>query len=69
VAWAAPEDTLAVNPAQQAVYLDENYYNMLEAPSGKLTVADVQSPAWSRRFVMMRSSGHPANINRTHSAY
>jgi len=69
VAQAAPEDTLVVNPAQQAIYLDENYYSTLEDPSGQLTVADLQSPAWSRRFVMMRGSGQPPNINRTHSTY
>ncbi|MBF9141446.1 fibronectin type III-like domain-contianing protein [Hymenobacter properus] len=28
-AQAAPEDTLVVNPAQQAIYLDENHYSML----------------------------------------
>ncbi|MDO7845263.1 7TM diverse intracellular signaling domain-containing protein [Hymenobacter sp. M29] len=66
---AAPEDTLVVNPSQPALYLDENYYSMLEDPSGLLTIADVQSPAWSQRFVQMRGSGHPPNINRTHSTY
>ncbi|MBO2010601.1 7TM diverse intracellular signaling domain-containing protein [Hymenobacter negativus] len=66
---AAREDTLATNPAQPEHYLDDNYYSMLEDPTGRLTIADVQSPAWSRRFVVMRGSGHPPNIQHPHSTY
>ncbi|MBF9222919.1 7TM diverse intracellular signaling domain-containing protein [Hymenobacter ruricola] len=68
-AHAAPEDTLVVNPAQSAIYLDENYYSLLEDPTGRLSFAEVHSPAWSRRFERLRGSGHPSNINRTQSAY
>ncbi|UOQ98596.1 hypothetical protein MUN81_03680 [Hymenobacter sp. 5317J-9] len=68
-AHAAPEDTLVVDPAQSAIYLDDNYYSLLEDPTGRLTLAQVQSPAWSRRFVRLRGSGHPANIDHTRSAY
>ena len=43
-ATAAPEDTLAANPAHPELYVDDNYYSMLEDPTGRLTIADVQSP-------------------------
>jgi len=68
-ACAAPEDTVAVKPPRTEFYLDENYYSVLEDPSGRLTVADVQAPAWARRFVVMRGSGHPPNIQYPRSAY
>ncbi|MDB5233039.1 MAG: hypothetical protein JWR44_32, partial [Hymenobacter sp.] len=68
-AAAASEDTLAVDPAQPAFYLDENYYSVLEDPGGRLTIADVQSPAWSNRFQMLRGSGHPPNIQHPRSTY
>ena len=68
-AHAAPEDTLAVSPAHPALYLEENYYSMLEDPTGRLRLADVQSPAWSRRFVVLRGSGHPPNIQHPRSTY
>ncbi|GAB3875342.1 hypothetical protein GCM10028824_30490 [Hymenobacter segetis] len=68
-AHAAPEDTLAVSPNNPALYLEENYYSMLEDPTGRLRLADVQSPAWSRRFVMLRGSGHPPNIQHPRSTY
>ena len=66
---AAPVDTLIVNPAHSELYLDENYYSILEDPTGRLTLANVQSPAWQRRFVPMRGSGHPPSIQRIHSTY
>ena len=68
-AAAPPADTLAVNPARPELYLDENYYSILEDPSGRLGLADVRSPAWSRRFVRMRGSGHPPNIQHPRSTY
>ena len=68
-AHATPEDTLAVNPAQPALYLEENYYSMLEDPTGRLHLADVQRPEWSRRFMTMRGSGHPPNIEHPRSTY
>jgi hypothetical protein len=68
-ALAAPEDTLTVNPTQPELYLEENYYSMLEDPTGRLGIADVQAPAWSRRFMVMRGSGHPPNIQHPHSTY
>ena len=66
---ATPEDTLAVNPAVPALYLDDNYYSTLEDPTGRLTIADVQSSAWSGRFQRLRGSGHPPNIQRPRSTY
>ena len=66
---APPEDTVAVNPARPELYLDENYYSMREDPSGRLQLADVQSPVWSQRFVRLRGSGHPPNIQRPRSTY
>ena len=66
---AQPEDTLAVSPSNPALYLEENYYSMLEDPTGRLRLADVQSPAWSRRFAVLRGSGHPPNIQHPRSTY
>jgi hypothetical protein len=66
---AAPVDTLVANSARPELYLDENYYSMLEDPTGRLTFADVQSAAGQRRFVPMRGSGHPPNIQHIHSTY
>lgn len=68
-AYAAPEDTLAVSPGNPALYLEENYYSILEDPTGRLRLADVQSPAWSRRFMVLRGSGHPPNIQHPGSTY
>ena len=68
-ALATPEDTLVVSPAQPAIYLDDNLYSVLEDPTGRLTLADVQAPAYARRFAMMRGSGHPPNIQHTRSTY
>ena len=68
-AAAASEDTLATNPAQSERYLEDNYYSMLEDPTGRLTVADVQAPAWARRFRVMRASGQPPNIQHPSSTY
>lgn len=64
-----PEDTLVVNPAQPQHYLDENYYSVLEDPTGRLTLAQVRSPAVARRFRMMRGSGQPPNIQHPGSTY
>ena len=69
LASAAPEDTLFATAAQPAFYLEENYYSMLEDPTGRLTIADVQAPAWSQRFQRLRGSGHPPNIQRPRSTY
>ena len=66
---AAPEDTLAVSLATPALYLEENYYSMLEDPTGRLHLTDVLSARWSRRFVAMRGSGHPPNIQHPRSTY
>ncbi|WP_460609634.1 7TM diverse intracellular signaling domain-containing protein [Hymenobacter terrigena] len=68
-AHAAPEDTLAMSPSNPAIYLEENYYSILEDPTSRLRLADVQSPAWSRRFVVLRGSGHPPNIQHPRSTY
>ena len=66
---ATPEDTLALQPGQSEFYLDENYYSLLEDPTGRLSLAEVQSPAWSGRFQRLMGSGHPPNIQRPHSTY
>ena len=68
-AAAPPEDTVAVNPARPAWYLDENYYSLLEDPSGRLRLADVRGPAWAGRFARLRGSGHPPNIQHPRSTY
>ena len=64
-----PEDTLAVQPGQAEIYLDENYYSVLEDPSGHLTLADVRRPEWAGRFRRLRGSGQPANIQHPRSNY
>ncbi|MDQ2793485.1 MAG: hypothetical protein M3Y12_05695 [Bacteroidota bacterium] len=66
---ALPEDTLAVHPNRAEVYLDANYYSLLEDPTGHLTLADVQGPAWASRFRRVRGSGQPANIRHPRSTY
>ncbi|GAB3292451.1 hypothetical protein GCM10027511_05560 [Hymenobacter humi] len=68
-ATAAPADTLRLNAAQPEIYLDENYYSVLEDPTGRLTLADVRGPAWSQRFQAQRGSGHPPNIQHPRSTY
>ena len=64
-----PEDTLAVRPGQAEVYLDDQYYSILEDPTGRLTLADVRGPAWASRFRRLRGSGQPPNIRHPRSTY
>ena len=64
-----PEDTLAVRPGQAELYLDDNFYSVLEDPTGRLTLAQVQSPAWAGRFRRLRGSGQPPNIRHPRSTY
>ncbi|WP_035557398.1 7TM diverse intracellular signaling domain-containing protein [Hymenobacter sp. IS2118] len=68
-AAAAPEDTLVVNPALPFIYLQDYYYSVLEDPTGRLTIADVQSPAWTRRFHTLQGSKQPPNIQHPSSTY
>ena len=68
-AQVQPEDTLAVYPSQAEIYLDDNYYSVLEDPTGRLTLADVRNPTWAGRFRQLRSSGQPANIQHPRSNY
>ncbi|HEX8330737.1 MAG TPA: 7TM diverse intracellular signaling domain-containing protein [Hymenobacter sp.] len=68
-AWAAPEDTLTVNPSLNEFYLAENYYSVLEDPTGQLTIADVQQPTWRTRFERLQGSGQPPNIQHPRSTY
>ena len=66
---ARPEDTLMVRPGQAGIYLDDQYYSLLEDPTGQLTLADVRSPAWANRFQRLRGSGQPPNIQHPRSTY
>ena len=66
---AQPEDTLAVRPGQAAIYLDDQYYSVLEDPTGRLALADVRGAAWANRFRRLRGSGQPPNIQHPRSAY
>ena len=66
---ATPEDTLAVRPGLTEVYLDDNYYSLLEDPTGQLTLAEVRGPAWAARFRRQRGSGQPPNIQYPRSTY
>ena len=65
----APEDTLAVGPTVPALYLEDHYYSVLEDPGSRLTIAEVQTAAWSRRFQMLHGSGHPLNVEHPRSTY
>ncbi|MET4075682.1 7TM diverse intracellular signaling domain-containing protein [Hymenobacter sp. UYCo722] len=64
-----PEDTLTVHPRQASIYLDDQYYSILEDPTSRLTLADVRSPAWATRFRRLLGSGQPPNIQHTSSNY
>jgi hypothetical protein len=66
---AISEDTIAANPSLSEFYLAENYYSVLEDPTGRLTIADLRSPAWSSRFQKLQGSGHPPNIQHPRSTY
>ena len=66
---ALPEDTLAVYPGQAEIYLDDNYYSILEDPTGHLTLAEVRSPAWAGQFRRLRGSDQPPNIQHPRSSY
>ncbi len=66
---ALPEDTLTVRPGQTELYLDDNYYSVLEDSTGHLALADVRSPAWNTRFRRLRGSGQSPNMQHPHSTY
>ena len=66
---ALPEDTLAVYPGQAEIYLDDNFYSLLEDPTNRLTLAQVQRPAWAVQFQRLRGSGQPPNIQHPRSTY
>ena len=66
---ATPEDTLAMRPGLTEVYLDDNYYSLLEDPTGRLTLAEVRGPAWATRFRRLRGSGQAPNIQHPRSTY
>jgi hypothetical protein len=68
-AHAATEDTLVVNPAQSEFYLEDNYYSVLEDPTGHLTIADVRSAEWARKFRVLRGTRQPGNIQHPSSTY
>lgn len=68
-AWAVPEDTVKVTPAQQELFLTDNLYSMLEDPSGQLSIRNIRSPEWDRRFKQLSSSNQPPNIQHVNSAY
>ena len=66
---ARPEDTLTVHPGQAEIYLEDQYYSILEDPTGHLTLADVRSPAGATRFQRLLGSGQPPNIQHPRSNY
>ena len=66
---APPEDTLAVRPGLTELYLDDNYYSVLEDPGSRLTLAQVRSPGWAGRFRRVQGSGLPPNIQHPRSTY
>ncbi len=66
---ARPEDTLTVHPSQAEIYLNDQYYSILEDPTNRLTLADVRSPAWATRFQRLGGSGQPPNIQHPRDNY
>ena len=68
-AAATPEDTLVIDPALPNFYLEENFYSMLEDPTGRLSIADIRMPALAGRFQALSSARHPPNIQHLRSAY
>lgn len=64
---AEREDTLHITTNVDELSLTQDYYSVLEDPTGRLSIRDVRSPAWARRFVP--GSQVPANIQRTTAAY
>ncbi|WP_083322390.1 7TM diverse intracellular signaling domain-containing protein [Hymenobacter lapidarius] len=68
-AFATAEDTLHIQSSWTEFFLADNYYSILEDPSGQLTLADVRSPAVERRFTTLRGSNQPPNIQHPQSTY
>jgi len=68
-AAAAPEDTLVASPTRPAQFLHDRYYSVLEDPSGRLSIGQVSSPAWARRFSTLVGTRHPPNMQHPTSTY
>jgi hypothetical protein len=60
-ARSAAEDTIVVNAKRPEFYLEDNYYSVLEDPTGRLKISDIQSPEWAQRFRVLHGTGQPGN--------
>jgi hypothetical protein len=68
-ASAAHEDTLVATSTRPAQFLEDQYYSVLEDPTGHLSIGQVSSPAWAGRFSTLAGTGQPPNIQHPHSTY
>ncbi|UYZ63123.1 7TM diverse intracellular signaling domain-containing protein [Hymenobacter weizhouensis] len=66
-AAARPADTLRVSSALEELPIPSGCYSVLEDPTGRLTLADVQRPATARQFV--RGDQRPSTMERAGAAY
>ncbi|RPD49309.1 hypothetical protein DNI29_00450 [Hymenobacter sediminis] len=66
-AWARPADTLRVHAGLEELFVDPDRYSVLEDPSGRLTLADVQAPAHAARF--QPGNTLPTTMDHPGSAY
>ncbi|MBB4603305.1 hypothetical protein HNQ93_004015 [Hymenobacter luteus] len=64
---ARPADTLRVHAGLEELYVDPARYSVLEDPSGRLTLADVQAPAHAARF--RPGNTLPTTMDHPGSAY
>jgi hypothetical protein len=63
-ASAAHEDTLVATSTRPAQFLEDQYYSVLEDPTGHLSIGQVSSPAWAGRFSTLAGTGQPPNTCR-----
>ena len=68
-AAAAPEDTLVASPSRPTQFLHDQYYSVLEDPSGRLRLGQVSSPAYAGRFTTLVGTQRPPNMQHPSSTY
>ncbi|UPL49053.1 7TM diverse intracellular signaling domain-containing protein [Hymenobacter sublimis] len=66
-ASARPADTLRVRTGLEELFVDPSLYSVLEDPSGKLTLTDVQQPTWASQF--RPGNTIPTTMDHPGSAY
>ncbi|MGI4760245.1 MAG: 7TM diverse intracellular signaling domain-containing protein [Janthinobacterium lividum] len=68
-AATTPEDTLVASPTRPAQFLEDQFYSVLEDPSGRLGLSQVSSPAWAGRFTTLVGTRRPPNMQHPRSTY